>query len=409
MEQQTVTIAKAGIHASLNARCSVLAAANPVYGQYDRSRRPQDNIGLPDSLLSRFDLLFIILDQLDPTLDRKLSEYVVKSHQYRKPGTIMEPEPLNQRSKLILDTYDIEEDTNIWLKSGKNGDILTPEFLRKYIHYAKQRMEPVLSDDAMEIISNAYTIMRSKQTQRTLPVTARSLETIIRLSSASAKARLSQSVDSEDVDTALELLNYVLYHEGNSDDPDPNKGNNNYSGNLGSGFHQQSQIISDENMNNNNDHKRLRDKRDDDDDDDGLNYDHDQLHKTSLKYPKFNPDDEEEKWNIPIDKSSTKYEQVSKTIASINSETSQYEIAVKEIYLRLNESNPIGLSYERRELIAMLKELEIENKVINKIVVLMYLCLNNYLNINAVDVSTGGGYHRNIITIKCREMLVIKR
>ena len=81
-----LTLPFLGIHASLNARCSVLAAANPVYGQYDKSRRPQDNIGLPDSLLSRFDLLFIVLDQLDPTLDKRISEHVVRSHQYRKPG-----------------------------------------------------------------------------------------------------------------------------------------------------------------------------------------------------------------------------------------------------------------------------------------------------------------------------------
>eukprot|EP01041_Mallomonas_annulata_P000460 gene460-847_t len=227
MEQQTVTIAKAGIHASLNARCSVLSAANPIYGQYDRTRRPQENIGLPDSLLSRFDLLFIVLDQLDPSIDRKLAEHVVKSHQYRRPGTIMEPEPLNQVSTLNLeDTVDGPKDTPVWQRGGRgadfsskqdgNGcvtDILTKEFLRKYIHFAKTRAHPEMSPDAMENIAAAYADMRSKQNNRNLPVTARSLETIIRIASAHAKARLSPIVNEEDVEGAVELINFVLFHE----------------------------------------------------------------------------------------------------------------------------------------------------------------------------------------------------
>jgi DNA replication licensing factor MCM3 len=230
MEQQTVTIAKAGMHASLNARSSVLAAANPMYGQYDRTRSPQSNIGLPDSLLSRFDLLFIVLDQLDPAPDRKISSHVIRMHQNRRAGTTVEPEALNRGSKLNLDdATEAAADAPVWQRGGKGAagssekssvsaeaaerDILSKEFLRKYIHYAKSRIQPVLSEEATESISNEYVKMRAKQSKKNLPITTRSLETIIRLATASAKVRLSKSVDAEDVDVASNLLNFVLFHE----------------------------------------------------------------------------------------------------------------------------------------------------------------------------------------------------
>ena len=80
MEQQTVTIAKAGIHCSLNARCSVVAAANPIYGEYQTDRAPTKNIGMPDSLLSRFDLIFIVLDEKSAERDKKVAERVCRNH-----------------------------------------------------------------------------------------------------------------------------------------------------------------------------------------------------------------------------------------------------------------------------------------------------------------------------------------
>lgn len=240
MEQQTVTIAKAGIHASLNARCSVLAAANPVYGQYDRRRRMQENIGLPDSLLSRFDLLFVVLDQLDPESDRKIASHVISGHRYR--------------NRLDFGEYDDEDDSDdegitmgnskthsIWQVSQKgrmstdftqleseedddphSDDVLQHDFLRKYLRFAKQRYKPILTEEARECIANRYGEMRSRQDERTLPVTARSLETIIRLATAHAKARLSPVVEADpDCAAALDILSFALYHDNKNNYENP--------------------------------------------------------------------------------------------------------------------------------------------------------------------------------------------
>jgi DNA replicative helicase MCM subunit Mcm2 (Cdc46/Mcm family) len=136
----------------------------------------------------------------------------------------MEPEPLDGRINLGLEsTADGPKDTIVWQRGGRGSerstgtgsahDVLTKEFLRKYIHYARNRVKPVLSDEAIDAISVAYADMRSKQTPKNLPITARSLETIIRLASAHAKSRLSNTVNEYDVEEVLELMNYVLFHE----------------------------------------------------------------------------------------------------------------------------------------------------------------------------------------------------
>ncbi|XP_078437546.1 minichromosome maintenance (MCM2/3/5) family protein [Wolffia australiana] len=226
MEQQTVTIAKAGIHASLNARCSVVAAANPIYGTYDRSLTPMKNIGLPDSLLSRFDLLFIVLDQMDPEIDRQISEHVTRMHRYCSDGGMGTGER-NSR-------YGEEDDGDAAAvfvkydrvlhgqdrKKGKKSktEKLTIKFLKKYIHYAKNRVQPKLTDEASDQIALAYAELRngsasSKPGGGTLPITARTLETIIRLSTAHAKLKLKNEVLKDDVDEALKVLNFAIYHK----------------------------------------------------------------------------------------------------------------------------------------------------------------------------------------------------
>ncbi|KAI3971864.1 hypothetical protein MKW92_052393 [Papaver armeniacum] len=192
MEQQTVTIAKAGIHASLNARCSVVAAANPIYGTYDRSITPTKNIGLPDSLLSRFDLLFIVLDQMDPDIDRQISEHVLRMHRYRSP---------NDGGDGRLRSG-IEEDTD-------TGSSFYVKYNRAFMGKETQ---------ASEQIATAYAELRNAGSNAmsgggTLPITARTLETIIRLSTAHAKLKLRSEVTKDDVDSALKVLNFAIYHK----------------------------------------------------------------------------------------------------------------------------------------------------------------------------------------------------
>uniref|UniRef100_A0A9L0SJ07 DNA replication licensing factor MCM3 n=1 Tax=Equus caballus TaxID=9796 RepID=A0A9L0SJ07_HORSE len=229
MEQGRVTIAKAGIHARLNARCSVLAAANPVYGRYDQYKTPMENIGLQDSLLSRFDLLFIMLDQMDPEQDREISDHVLRMHRYRAPGEQDgDAMPLGSAVDILATddpnfSQEDQQDTQIYEKHDnllhgtkkKKEKMVNAAFMKKYIHVAKI-IKPILTQESAAYIAEEYSRLRSQDsmssdTARTSPVTARTLETLIRLATAHAKARMSKTVDLQDAEEAVELVQYAYF------------------------------------------------------------------------------------------------------------------------------------------------------------------------------------------------------
>lgn len=240
MEQQTVTIAKAGIHTSLNARCSVVAAANPIYGQYDVHKDPHKNIALPDSLLSRFDLLFVVTDDVDEQRDRMISEHVLRMHRYLQPGLeegtpavdnldqaldVGAPEGTDADGAAMLGDTSPFEKYNPLLHSGVTGsgrgndkkEVLSIAFIKKYVQYAKSRIHPVLTKGAAEWIVNVYSNLRNDELsgnqKRTSPLTARTLETLIRLATAHAKSRLSSKVEERDAEAAEEILRFALFKE----------------------------------------------------------------------------------------------------------------------------------------------------------------------------------------------------
>lgn len=247
MEQQTVTIAKAGIHTSLNARCSVVAAANPIYGQYDIHKDPHKNIALPDSLLSRFDLLFIVTDDIEDVRDRQVSEHVLRMHRYRQPGTeegAPVREQLNQTLGVGLEEEadsnkpsDVYEKYNVMLHAGvtvtvgrgsaRRVEVLSIPFIKKYIQYAKSRIKPILTKGAADYVVAVYSALRNDDLEgnqrKTSPMTPRTLETLIRLASAHAKARLSNRVEEKDAKVAEGVLRFALFKEVVEDERRKNK------------------------------------------------------------------------------------------------------------------------------------------------------------------------------------------
>jgi replicative DNA helicase Mcm len=184
MEQQTVTISKANVQASLRAETSVLAAANPKFGRFDPYQSIAQQIDLPPTLINRFDIIFTMRDIPDKDMDMKIASHVLNEH----------------------------------MKDG-NEMLIERNLFRKYIAYAKQRIKPKLSEEAAMEVKNFYVNLRNKpvaseSAMRPIPISARQLQALVRMAEASAKVRLSETVSIEDAQRAIELMKYYLMQVG---------------------------------------------------------------------------------------------------------------------------------------------------------------------------------------------------
>jgi len=180
----SISIAKAGITATLNARTTVIAAANPKYGRFNRHKPLPEQLDLPPTLLSRFDLIFLLLDEPDEKIDSEIAQHILK------------------------------------VRKGES-EVVTPkvpyDLLKKYIAYARKNIHPVLTKEAMEELERYYVKMRRRigggsdtEGVKPIPITARQLEALIRLSEAHARMRLSEIVTRHDAREAIKIMEETL-------------------------------------------------------------------------------------------------------------------------------------------------------------------------------------------------------
>jgi replicative DNA helicase Mcm len=184
MEQQTITISKANVQATLRSETSVLAAANPKFGRFDPYQSIAQQIDLPPTLINRFDVIFTLRDIPDKKKDDLIATHVLSEHQ------------------------------------KKGEEMLIPrDIFRKYVAYAKQRIKPELSKEAVDEIKSFYVNLRNKPVSsesalRPIPISARQLQALIRMSEASARLRLSEEVTKHDSQNAIEIMKYYLMQVG---------------------------------------------------------------------------------------------------------------------------------------------------------------------------------------------------
>jgi replicative DNA helicase Mcm len=201
MEQQTISVAKAGITATLKSRCALLGAANPKYGRFDDFAPIGEQINMPASLLSRFDLIFVMGDKPDPKRDGAIADHILKAH------SIGETIAQHSRTPIpgVNDDYIREQ-----LKPVTPD--IDPQLFRKYVAYAKRTCFPRLTDAAREALIDYYMRLRglASESNKPVPVTARQLEALVRLAEASARIRLSNSIEPADSERVIGIVDTCL-------------------------------------------------------------------------------------------------------------------------------------------------------------------------------------------------------
>eukprot|EP00915_Cephaloidophora_sp_WS-2016_P003154 GHVH01004246.1.p1 GENE.GHVH01004246.1~~GHVH01004246.1.p1 ORF type:complete len:811 (+),score=102.58 GHVH01004246.1:144-2576(+) len=195
MEQQTISIAKAGITTVLGTKCSVLSAANPAFGSFDFSKDTSEQHDFETTILSRFDLIWLIKDEKDYNRDRKIANHIFDLF------VSSDRDARQRRSDKFV------------LKDSENRDIMSTEFLKRYLKYARKNVAPRLTDSGANRLENYYIEVRDQcrnSTQRRvdqIPITVRQLESLVRLSESLAKMHLNDHVQPEHVEEAMRLFN----------------------------------------------------------------------------------------------------------------------------------------------------------------------------------------------------------
>ncbi|MHA1776124.1 MAG: minichromosome maintenance protein MCM [Promethearchaeota archaeon] len=194
MEQQTISIAKAGIVATLQSKTAIIAAANPKHGRWNEYETPANNINLNPPILSRFDLIFIVRDIPEKNMDDRIADYILKNHMMGFDETY----------------YTEDEDENS--QSRKQIEFIPIDLLKKYVQYAKVNSHPKLTREPANLIRDFYISMRSSTPEGStaVPIVARTLDGMVRMSEAYAKMALRDFVKKEDAEAVIELLKKSL-------------------------------------------------------------------------------------------------------------------------------------------------------------------------------------------------------